>query len=73
MDKLERWRGIVPDADLATYRKGGFGQAIGMGQRVALLSIDTTNNFTDPAYAMCAARNAPLETALARVTAAACA
>ena len=70
MDKLERWRGIVPDADLATYRKGGFGQAIGMGQRVALLNIDTTHNFTDPSYAMCGARNLPLEAALTKVTAA---
>ncbi len=23
MDKLEKWRGYVPDAELETYRKGG--------------------------------------------------
>ena len=34
--KIERWRGLVPDTDLATYDKGAFGNAIGMGERVAL-------------------------------------
>jgi hypothetical protein len=38
MDKLEKWRGYVPDAELETYKKGGFGERIGMGARVALLN-----------------------------------
>jgi nicotinamidase-related amidase len=53
MDKLEKWRGFVPDHELETYRKGGFAQRIGMGERVALLNIDTTHMFVDPAYSMC--------------------
>ena len=53
MDKLEKWRGYVPDAELETYRKGGFAQRIGMGDRVALLNIDTTYMFVDPSYSMC--------------------
>jgi hypothetical protein len=31
--KIERWRGFVPDTDLATYAKGAFGNPIGMGAR----------------------------------------
>ncbi len=31
--KIERWRGYVPDTDLATYEKGAFGNPIGMGAR----------------------------------------
>jgi nicotinamidase-related amidase len=53
MDKHEKWRGYVPDAELETYRKGGFAQRIGMGERVALLNIDTTHMFVDPSYSMC--------------------
>jgi hypothetical protein len=26
--KIERWRGFVPDTDLATYAKGAFGNPI---------------------------------------------
>ena len=28
-DKLEKWRGYVPDEELETYRKGGFARRIG--------------------------------------------
>ncbi len=53
MDKFEKWRGYVPDEELETYRKGGFAQSVGFGERVALLNIDTTNMFVDPTYSMC--------------------
>ena len=53
MDKLDKWRGYVPDEELETYRKGGFAQRVGMGERVALLNIDTTHMFVDPSYSMC--------------------
>lgn len=53
MDKLEKWRGYVPDVELETYRKGGFAQRIGFGKRTALLNIDTTHMFVDPSYSMC--------------------
>ena len=52
-DKLERWRGHVPEEELATYREGGFGARIGFGERAALLNIDTTWMFVDPVYDMC--------------------
>ena len=52
-DKLEKWRGYVPDEELETYRKAGFAQPIGMGKRAALLNIDTTYMFVDPSYSMC--------------------
>jgi nicotinamidase-related amidase len=67
-DKLGKWRGYVPDAELEAYRKGEFGNRIGFGQRVALLNIDTTYLFVDPQYSMCAARDLALEAALTRIT-----
>lgn len=54
MDKLEKWRGYVPDDELEAFRKGGFARRIGFGTRVALLNIDTTWMFVDPAYDFCA-------------------
>ena len=66
--KIERWRGIVPDEDLATYAKGAFGNAIGMGGRAALLNIDTTWMFVDPHYAMCGREDPALKAALVRIT-----
>lgn len=68
MDKLDRWRGHVPDDELAVYRKAGFGRRIGLGRRAALLNVDTTHMFVDPAYAMCGRRMPELELALARLT-----
>ena len=68
MDKLEKWRGYVPDAELETYRKGGFGQRIGMGDRVALLNIDTTHMFVDPSYPMCGRDMSGVTDAIIRLT-----
>lgn len=66
--KIERWRGFVPDDELATYTKGAFGNPIGMGERVALLNIDTTWMFVDPQYAMCGREDPKLKAALTRIT-----
>ena len=41
--KIERWRGLVPDEDLATYDKGAFGNAIGMGARAAVTDAFSHN------------------------------
>lgn len=68
MSKLDRWKGLVPDDELANYSKGGFGDRIGFGDRVALLDIDTTYMFVDPSYPMCGKRMPELETALTRLT-----
>jgi hypothetical protein len=54
--KIRRWSDLISEAEIQAYAKAGFGQKIGIGERPALLNIDTTNNFVDPAYALCAAR-----------------
>jgi nicotinamidase-related amidase len=68
LSRLERWRGIVPDEELAAYAKGAFGRRTGMGTRPALLNIDTTYMFVDPAYPQCGRRMPELESALVRIT-----
>jgi len=67
--KLEKWQGYVPDEELATYRKGGFGMRIGFGERTALLNIDTTWMFVDPSFDMCAREDPALKTAVTDLTA----
>lgn len=68
MDKLEKWRGYVPDIELETYRKGGFTKRIGIGSRPALLNIDTTHMFVDPAYSMCGGEMPEMIDAIVRLT-----
>lgn len=68
MSKIGRWTGFVPQEELEVYRKAGFGERIGFGGKTALLNIDTTWMFLDPAYAMCGRRMPEVEVALARVT-----
>lgn len=69
MDKLEKWRGYVPDAELETYRKGGFANRLGIGKRPALVNIDTTHMFVDPAYSFCGAAMPELMAAIENLTA----
>jgi len=66
--KIRRWSDLISEAEMAAYAKAKFGEKIGMGDRPALLNIDTTNNFVDPAYAMCAARDDALVANFVRVT-----
>lgn len=66
--KIRKWRGHIPDDELASYVKGGFGRRIGFGERPALLNIDTTYMFVDPAYSQCGRRMPELEAALTRIT-----
>jgi nicotinamidase-related amidase len=68
MDKVDRWKGQVPDSELAAYRKGGFANRIGLGKRPALLNIDTTFMFVDPAYPMCAGPTDALRAAVTTIT-----
>ena len=68
MDKIEKWRGYVPDAELETYRKGGFAQRIGFGERVALLNIDTTHMFVDTSYSQCGRDMTTVTSAIVRLT-----
>ena len=53
MSKFEKRADYMPPEELATYVKGKFGERVGYGQRVALLNIDTTYMFVDPAYPQC--------------------
>ena len=53
MSKLDKWADFLPAEELATYAKGKFGEKVGFGKRVALLNIDTTYMFVDPAFPQC--------------------
>lgn len=68
MDKFEKWRGFVPDNELATYGKATFGKSIGIGERPALLNIDTTFMFVDPSYPQCGEARPEMLAAIARIT-----
>jgi maleamate amidohydrolase len=67
-DKFERWQQHMAADELAVYAKAGFGRKIGFGQKAALLNVDTTFMFIDPAYAMCGREMPELERALVRLT-----
>lgn len=47
---LERWRHLIGDEDFAAYAKGSFGRRMGFGARPAVLVVDMTYAFVDPAY-----------------------
>ena len=53
MSKLEKWADYLSPEELATYMKGKFGERVGFGRKVALLNIDTTYMFVDPAFPQC--------------------
>ena len=57
MGKIDRWADYLPADELETYRKAAFGNPIGYGKRAALLNVDTTNMFVDPAYPLCGAED----------------
>ncbi len=67
-DKIDRWKKHFAAEELAVYAKAGFGNRIGFGHKAALLNVDTTFMFVDPAYDMCGRRMPELETALQSLT-----
>ena len=67
-DKIEKWTGFIPDEELESYRKGAFGNRIGMGHSPALLNVDTTYMFVDPAYPQCGGEMPEFTAALTRLT-----
>ncbi|MFC7557424.1 hypothetical protein ACFQU7_42200 [Pseudoroseomonas wenyumeiae] len=67
-DKVEKWRGFVPEEELDTYRKAGFGKRIGIGRKPALLNIDTTYMFVDPQYSQCGRELPEMVSALTQLT-----
>src|SRR6188508_423746 len=42
---LKDWMQFVPEADLATYRAGGFLGELALGERTALIVVDVTMGF----------------------------
>jgi maleamate amidohydrolase len=68
VSKLERWRGQIPDGELATYAKGAFANSVGLGRRPALLNIDTTFMFVDPAYPHCGGPTDEFQAHLVEIT-----
>ena len=69
MNKLEKWRGYVPDDELANFAKGSFANRLGIGERPALLNIDSTRMFVDPEFPQCGAKAMPeLIAAMVRIT-----
>lgn len=52
------WMALIPEADLATYRSGGFLRDLKFGERTALIVVDVTMGF-------CGSRGLSLEQAIA--------
>lgn len=68
---LERWRDLIGEEELKAYEKAGFGNRIGYGERLALLNVDMTYMFVDPAYSQTYADMTPVLEAVATLTQAA--
>ena len=45
-DATERWRGVIPEEELAVFRKSGRKERIPLDGRIAVLVIDMTYDFT---------------------------
>lgn len=50
----DRWASVIPEDELAQYRKAGFGGRIGFGDKIAVVAVDVTNRYVDSQYAMAA-------------------
>ena len=67
-EKIAKWRGYAPDDELQAYARAKFGNRIGFGTKAALLNIDTTFMFVDPAFSMTRAEDPALRQALVAMT-----
>jgi maleamate amidohydrolase len=47
---------VVPDSDLAMYRKANFGHPIGWGRKVAIVVVDMTRAFVEDRFALGSAK-----------------
>ncbi len=47
---------VIPDRDLAMYRKAGFGHPIGWGRKVGIVVVDMTRAFTEDRFALGSAK-----------------
>jgi maleamate amidohydrolase len=44
--------GVIPDSDLAMYRKANFGHPIGWGRKIAIVVVDMTRAFVEDRFAL---------------------
>ncbi len=68
---LEKWKDLIGEEELKAYEKAGFGNRIGFGKHLALLNIDMTYMFVNPAYTQTYGDMSPVLKAVADLTAAA--
>ncbi len=47
---------LIPESDLAMYRKAGFGHRIGFGQKLGMLVVDMTRAFVEDRFALGSAK-----------------
>jgi nicotinamidase-related amidase len=47
---------VVPDSDLAMYRKANFGHPIGWGRKIAIVVVDMTRAFVEDRFALGSAK-----------------
>jgi nicotinamidase-related amidase len=47
---------VIPDSDLAMYRKANFGHPIGWGRKIGIVVVDMTRAFTEDRFALGSAK-----------------
>jgi len=47
---------VIPDSDLAMYRKANFGHPIGWGRKVSIVVVDMTRAFVEDGFALGSAK-----------------
>ena len=63
---------VIPDSDVAMYRKANFGHPIGWGRKVAIVVVDMTRAFVEDRFALGSAKMGQVALhAIARLLAAA--
>ncbi len=56
IEYLKRWRDVVPEADLQAVSKAGMGKNMGFGCKPAVLVVDMTYLYVDPAFPLAAGK-----------------
>jgi maleamate amidohydrolase len=65
---IDKWKDLVGEEELKAYEKGGFGKRVGFGKHPALINVDMTYCFVDPAYSLTFGDMSPVVKAVARLT-----
>lgn len=65
---IEKWKDLVGEEELQAYEKAGFGRRIGFGKKPALLNVDMTYMFFDPAYSATYGDMSPVLKAVNKLT-----